>query len=82
MAMGQQMSIIRRSNLAFQTKLEEARDEVSRIDQRVGPLVKAAQDSEEVRRAALVELDHMEQAYRSEVIKSARYQVNRETAKA
>ena len=56
LAVGQQMSTLRRSNLALQTDLEEAKKEVSQTKQRVEPLVKAAQDSEEGRKAALVEL--------------------------
>ena len=61
MAVDQQMSALGESNLALRTELEEARRELARVEQRVAPLVKAAQDLEEGRRAALVELGQMEQ---------------------
>ena len=44
-------------------------------------MVKAAQDSERGRQAALAELSQMKQAYRSEVIKSVSLRVERETVK-
>ena len=56
MAVGWQMSFLAGANQALQSKLKEAEEEVSRAKLRVGPLVRAAQEAEEGKKATLFEL--------------------------
>ena len=82
MAISRQMEALREANLALQSQLEEAREEASRANKRVGPLVMAAQESKENEQAALKERDQMKQAYGSKLVRSARLQADKETLRA
>ena len=82
MAISRQMEAIREANLNLQSQLEEAREEASRANQRVVPLLRAVQESKENEQAALKERDQMKQAYGSELVRSAQLQADQEALRA
>ena len=80
--MGQQVIALKEANLALQANLEEARNDLARAKENVSSLVQDASESEAGRKAALMELKRVTQAYDMEVIRSTHRRYERETIKA